>query len=147
MPISTAKVFGNGALNIVNNAINWSSDTINMSLHTSTYTPDQDLHDFFNDATNELTAGSGYSAGGVALAGKTVTYDGATNEVRLDCNDIVFAFTGAKTWRTAVVYKKRGGVSSADELIGYLTWDADQTVSTSYTLVVDATGLLKFTVA
>jgi hypothetical protein len=36
------------------------------SLHTATYTPDYDVHDFFNDITNEVT-GTNYVAIGVTL--------------------------------------------------------------------------------
>lgn len=136
---------GQGVLHIVNNNVKWATDTINASLHTNAWTPDPDAHDFFDDATNEIAAGSGYSAGGVALAGKTAAIDGATNQVRLDCNDILFNFSGSKTWRHMVVRKARGGAASADELIGWLTWDSDQTKSTPHTLVIDPTGLFRFT--
>lgn len=38
------------------------------TLHTSTYTPDRNVHDFVNDLTNELATGGGYTAGGVSMA-------------------------------------------------------------------------------
>jgi hypothetical protein len=121
------------------------TDTFKLLLTTSTYTPNQDTHDFRDDVTNEVAAGSGYSTGGVTLSGVAVTYDSATNETRIDFNDPSFAFVGSKTWRNGVVYKSRGGASSADELVAYLVWDSDQTVSTTYTIVLDVTGLVKIT--
>jgi len=66
-------------------------------LCTSSYTPDLDTHDFRSDVTNEVT-GTGYSAGGQALASVTVTY---------------------------VVYRARGGASSADELLCYVDFGTD----------------------
>jgi hypothetical protein len=117
-------------------------------LTTSTYVPNQDTHDFRDDVTNELAAGGGYSAGGVTLSGVAVTYDSASNEVRWDFStDPSFAFSASKTWRNGVVYKSRGGASTADELVAYLVWDSDQTVSTTYTIQLDATGLAKITAA
>lgn len=50
----------------------WASDTIKVALLTSSYTPNYDTHDFFDDITNEVT-GTGYTAGGATLGSKTVT--------------------------------------------------------------------------
>jgi hypothetical protein len=88
------------------NVIDWDTDTIKVALTTSTYTPDQDTHDFFNDVTNEIT-GTGYSAGGATLTSPTVTYDTATNQVRLDAADTTWT-TSTLTARYAVVYKSTG---------------------------------------
>lgn len=52
------------------------SDTIKAALTTSAYTPNLDTHETFADVTNEIT-GTGYTAGGVALASKTITYTAA----------------------------------------------------------------------
>jgi hypothetical protein len=118
--------------------VNVLTGTVKLSLHTNTYVPNRDTDDFFNDATNELT-GNGY--GQQTLAGKTVTYDSASDEVRFDCNDITFSFTAANTWRHGVVWIDTAGASTTDPLYGLLTWDSDQTVSTTYTLTIDASGL------
>jgi len=115
--------------------------TVKLSLHTSTYVPNLDTDDFFNDATNELSAGTGYNAGGETLAGKTVTYDSATDQVRFDANDVTWSFSASKTWRVGVIYIDTAGASTTDPLYGYLLWDSDQTVSTSYTLQWDPAGI------
>ncbi|MGE0460881.1 MAG: hypothetical protein AB7Q16_05890 [Vicinamibacterales bacterium] len=59
-------------------AVDYLSDTIKMALTTSAYTPDLDAHEFFSDVTNEIT-GTGYTAGGVALGSKTITYTAANS--------------------------------------------------------------------
>lgn len=122
--------------------IDWDTDTFKLTLHTSTYTLNQDTHDFYDDATNELATASGYTSGGVTLASVAVTYDSASQQVRVDWADPSWTFTGSVTWRYGVIRKARGGASSADELLAYLDWGGSQTVSTAYTLVVDSTGLL-----
>src|ERR1051325_7062861 len=48
------------------------SDTIKLTLHTSTYTPTQATDEIFATATNELSTAYGYTAGGATLASKTV---------------------------------------------------------------------------
>jgi hypothetical protein len=126
----------------VGNDVNYLTGTVKLSLHTNTYTPNRDTDDFFNDATNELGAGSGYNAGGETAAGKTITYDTASDQVRWDLNDITWTFTASKTFRYGVLYIDTAGAASTDPLYALLSWDSDQTVSTSYTLQFDAAGLL-----
>lgn len=140
MPITT-KAFGPGILKTVTGTIDWDTDPFKLMLVDNTNAPDLDLDDFRDDrTTGELAATNGYATGGVALTAVTATYDSATDQIRFDSADPSFSFTAAKTWRYGDIYKSRGGVASADELLLGLAWDADQTVSTTYTLNVDATG-------
>ena len=126
---------------IMNGAIDLDTDTIHVALVTSTYTPDQDAHDFFNDVTNEVS-GTGYTAGGSALANKAVTADNTDNEGVFDADDVSWT-TSTITARGAVLYKKRGGASSADELICYLDFGSDK-ISTAgtFTIAWNAEGIL-----
>jgi hypothetical protein len=67
-----------------NKQIDWDSDTLVWTLHTSTYAPNRDTHAFVSDLTNELGAGSGYTAGtssggGLAIASPSVTYTAANS--------------------------------------------------------------------
>jgi hypothetical protein len=141
----TMKWFGKGLDHLANGAIDFDTDTIKASLHTSTYTPNQDTDDFFNDCTNELASGNGYTTGGATLASKTRTYDATSNEERLDAADVTWNFTASKTFRYLVIYKVRGGASTADEVIGYGDFGSDQTVSTDFTVTWHADGILKIT--
>jgi hypothetical protein len=186
------KWFGNGLLNLAKGNIDLDSDSFKLMLCPSTYTPDQDAHDFRNDVTEISTvattlssaaaaaattvsvaaaipvgtqiaidtagtvevrtvtavtgagpytltlsaalssahasgaavqASPGYTAGGVALTGVSVTYDAASNQVRISWADP--SWTGSITGRTIVIYKVRGGASSADELLAYGVNDVD----------------------
>lgn len=143
MPI-TVKIYGQGMLKTTTGQIDWDTDTFKLMLVDNTNAPDLDVDDFRDDrTTGELTATNGYTTGGVTLTGNAVTYDSASDQVRLDfTTDPSFPFSGSKTWRYADLYKSRGGAASADELLANLTWDADQTVSTPYTLTLDPAGLL-----
>lgn len=126
---------------IMNGAIDLDTDTIHVALVTSSYTPDQDAHDYFNDVTNEVS-GTGYTAGGSALASKAVTQDNTDNEGVFDANDVAWT-TSTITARGAVLYKKRGGASSADELIAYIDFGSDK-ISTAgtFTIAWNAEGIL-----
>lgn len=125
---------------IMDGSIDLDTDTIKVALVTSTYTPDQDAHDFFNDITNEVV-GTGYTAGGSALAGKAVTADNTDNEGVFDANDVSWT-TSTITARGAVIYKDTG-VASTSALIAYLDFGSDK-VSTAgtFTIAWNAEGIL-----
>lgn len=139
----TWKWYGNGLLKVATGAIDLDTDTLKIMLCTSAYTPDQDAHDFRNDVTNEVT-GTGYTAGGATLAGVAATYDAASNEVRLSWTSPTWA-AASITARTAVIYKARGGASSADELVGYCTEAGDVTSTAGVFTVTLPVPTLKLT--
>jgi len=114
-------------------------------LHTSSYTPDQDNHDFQNDLTNELATAGGYTVGGQALANKTATYDGASNTTKLDADDAAWT-SSTLTWRTAVIVDTTPGSSATNPLESYHQGDVD-TVSSggTTTIVFNAAGIHTFT--
>lgn len=125
------------------NVIDWDTDTIKVALATSTYTPDPDTHDFFNDITNEVT-GTGYTAGGVTLTSPTLTVVGASNQVQLDAADSSWT-TSTITARYAIVYKSTG-TASTSPLVGYVDFGADVSTSAgTFQITWAATGILLFT--
>ena len=125
----------------MNGNIDLDTDTINVMLVTSSYTPNQDTHDYRDDVTNEVS-GTGYVAGGAALAGKAVTQDDTDNEGVFDATDLTWS-TSTITARGAVLYKARGGASSADELIAYIDFGEDKVSSAgNFTIQWNAEGIL-----
>jgi hypothetical protein len=120
-------------------AIDFDTDTFKMMLVTSSYTAAK-THMKRNAVTNEVS-GTGYTAGGNAAAA-TVTKDDTNSRV-----DITFAITSwtssTITARAGVIYKSRGGASSADELVGYVDFGSDIS-STAGTFSVTITSPLRF---
>ena len=127
--------------------VDWVTDTIKVALTTSSYTPDQDAHDFFNDVTNEVANGNGYTSGGATLGTKSVNYDGTTNVTSLRAATSSWT-TASFTTRYAIIYKDTG-VTTTSPLLGYVDFGADQTVSSgTFSIAWDATdGVLKITAA
>lgn len=127
---------------IMNGAIDLDTDTIKVMLVTSSYTPDQDAHTKRSDITNEVAATGGYSTGGEALDNKAVTVDNTDNEGVFDADNETWA-ASTITARGAVLYKSRGGASSADELICYIDFGSDKSSSAgNFTLQWAAEGIL-----
>jgi len=126
--------------NIMNGGIDLDTDTIKVALVTSTYTPNQDTHEDFADVTNEVT-GTGYTAGGAAIANKTVTADNTDNEGVFDGDDVTWA-SSTITARGAVIYKDTG-TASTSLLICYLDFGSDQSSSSGdFTIQWNSEGIL-----
>lgn len=126
------------------NVIDFDTDTIKVMLVASAYTPAASTHVNKSDVTNEVT-GTNYTAGGTALATKTLTE--ATGTVTFDAADVTWlqSATGFSTARYAVIYKDTG-TASTSPLIGYIDFTADKgNTSGDLTLQWAATGV--FTVA
>lgn len=120
--------------------VNPNSDTFYAMLVTSSYTPNKDTHTKRSDVTNEVT-GTGYTAGGKAVT-VTLTKDTANDREDLDFTDLTWT-SSTITAAAAVIYKRRGGASSADELVCYLDFGGNVS-TTGGTFTLDFTGPLRF---
>ena len=102
-----------------------SDDTFKVALVTSSYTPDKDTHEHFDDVTNEVS-GTGYTAGGNTVTG-TLTLDNANDKLTLE-----FASTN---WTTATitargaVYYSSTGTASTSTLIAFNDFGSDVAVT------------------
>lgn len=121
--------------NIVGNA-----DTYYAMLVTSTYTPDKDTHLKRSSVTNEVV-GTGYTAGGSAIVA-TLAKDTSLDQETWTFGNVTWP-TSTITARGAVIYKHRGGASSADELVCYIDFGADKT-STAGTFTLAPSAPLTF---
>jgi len=137
----TGKHYGLMVKNVFSKKIDWVNDSIKVALLNDTYVPDQDTQEFFSDVVASEITGTGYTAGGMALANKSLTYDGATNTTKLDADDVVWA-NATLSARYAVFYDAQSGVNSTNPLIAYFDFGENLT-STNYDFKVTlaTTGL------
>lgn len=117
---------------MVRGNIAFATDTFKVMLVTVTYSPNKQTDLKRSAVTNEVV-GTGYTAGGVASACTVAKNTGANTETMTFAG--VSWATSTITARAAVIYKSRGGASSADELVAYVDFGADIT-STADTFTV-----------
>ena len=119
--------------------IDYLSHTIKCALFGTTFVQGQNTHRYFSELTGEIS-GTGYTAGGVTLTGKTLTP--GTGTVVLDCDNPSWANMTATGIQYVVFYRDTGTPSSSP-LISY--FDLGTTYSPSgqpVTVVVSPSGLL-----
>jgi hypothetical protein len=142
--MATTKTYGSLIAKAFNKEVDFDTDTIKVALLSSSYTPNQDTDDYFNDVSTYEVSGTGYTAGGATLASKTVGYTSGTNVTKFDAADVSWT-SSTITARYAVVYVATG-TSSTSTLIGYVDFGSDQSSSSgTFSIVWDAAGIFTTT--
>lgn len=139
-----ANLYGSTLAKAFNKEISWTADTIKVMLLSSAYTPNQDAHDYLDDVVANEVTGTGYTAGGATLAGKTSTYDAATNTVKLDANDVTWA-NSSITARYAVVYDDSGATNGQKPLLAYADLGERSSSNGAFDLTFGTDGVITLT--
>ena len=142
-----SKAYGQFIGKALNKEIDWDTDDIKVMLVSSAYSPNQDTHDYLDDVVANEVSGTGYTAGGVSLTGKTNTYDAATNTIVLDAADVTWA-NSTVTARYAVIYNNTGASNATKPLIAYVDFVSDQSSTAgNFTITWDPAGIVRATTA
>lgn len=138
----TAKLYGKALLNALLGRINWTGGGIKVALFTSAYVPNIDTDEFFDTLLGEVSSeGTGYTAGGVALANPTATYDADTDTITLDADNVSLADVTLDA-RYVVIYDSAPVANKP--LIGYADLAEDYSPRASTCTINWAeTGILK----
>lgn len=123
MATGTFKAYGLLPSQMLDKEIDWLSDTLKAALTTSTHTPNQDTHDYFNDLTNEVS-GTGYTAGGITLTGKSESYVTGTNTFRMIADDVVYSTVTLSDVKNVHFYDATPGSDATNPLICFATFDS-----------------------
>jgi hypothetical protein len=142
--MATTKTYGSLIAKAFNKEVDFDSDTIKVALLSSSYTPNQDTDDYWNDVSSYEVSGTGYTAGGATLANKSVTYTSGTNVTKFDADDVSWT-SSTITARYAVIYDSTG-TASTSALIGYVDFGSNQSSSSgTFSIVWDAAGIFTTT--
>lgn len=104
------------------------TDVIKLALTSSSYTPNRATHDKFDDITNEIAAGGGYTSGGWTLASQTLTKDTTNHRAVFDAADINEDPSTISNARYGILYKSTG-TPSTSPLIACIDFATDQSSS------------------
>lgn len=118
-----------------------STDTIKCALFTSSLTPNIDTQVYYSDIIANEISGTGYTAGGVTLTGKTLTQNNTTDRGVFDANDPTWTVLTAPDIRYAVLYKSTG-TSSTSQLMVIYDLGAQSQTGASFTVQFDTAGAL-----
>jgi hypothetical protein len=132
----TAKLFADGS-----NAV---GDTYKVKLYT-TATFDATNTQLSGITGTEATTGTGYTAGGQALANVAVTTV-TTNDAKFDADDVTWTATGGSiTASYAVIYND---TDANDPPIAFIDFDGSQSAGdqTDFKIIWNASGIFTFTV-
>jgi hypothetical protein len=106
---------------------------------TSSYTPSQDTDQFWSGINSNEISGTGYSAGGISLSGKSVGTVVSPHEIPLLASNISWT-TSTFSTNFAVVYKSTG-TPSTSPLMGYVDFGgAESVTSGTFALNFDPTN-------
>ena len=156
--MSTLQLFGKFAANILGGEASadvgmsdYLTNAIRCTLHTATYVPNVDTNEAFADATNELGTANGYTANGIAIAGKTVVYTAAGGITTFEMDDTTVtwtAVTGNLVFQHAVFHDDTVTVGPPIKpLYGWIDCGAQTiTPGNTFTITTGASGLFTGTV-
>lgn len=147
MATITVRWYGKAILAFANKEIDLLDDAIKVAGSTATHTPDQDTHDYFDDVTNEVT-GTGYTAGGQAIANDTLTYTAGTNVLKYDGDDISWNPSSIAGLKNIHIYDSTPATDATRPLIGYGIADTAMTSDNGpLSIAWDSAGILTTTAA
>jgi hypothetical protein len=159
--MSTLQLYGKFAVNVLGGEaagdagqMDFLSDVIKATLHTTTYTPNVDTDEAFADATNELATANGYTAGGITIAGKSAVYTAAGGISTFDMDDTTVTWTASGagiTFRYVVFHDDTVAVGPPIKpLIGYIDYTGGGNITIPNTgillVTTGASGLFTGTV-
>jgi hypothetical protein len=148
MPVGSFKVYGAAAEAIAKNTVDLDSNTFRMVLVTSGYTPNQNTHSTWADASANEASGTGYTSSGKLL---TCTVNRTNLVVTFDCDD--------QTWTTATITAKyaiivkdadaNGTIASTDALLAYCDLETGggsvSSTASSFAITINASGVFTIT--
>lgn len=116
-------------------------NTLRLALLADSYTPDVDGQNAWDDISADEASGSGYTAGGAALASQATSTDTVNHRGILDAADVTWS-APTVTFRYMVLYKDTG-VPATSLLIALWDWGASRVyTATDVAMVWSSSGIM-----
>jgi len=125
--------------------IDYDTDTVNVALLTTGYTPDIDADQYWTDVSASEVVGAGYTASGAAIANISATMDATNDLAYIDGDDSEWTSATLADLRYAVLWKATTDPATSP-LIGYVNFGADKTLTDgTFTITWATAGIMKIT--
>lgn len=140
--MSTATMYTNAVSAFANKELDWDTDNFSALLLKSTYSVNQNTHEFVTDVIsgNELSGGS-YAR--VALSGKAIVE--GSGIVKLTADDIIFASMTATDVLYLIVFRNTGTDATSKVICAVQFDSAIAPTAQSVTFNLSTDGLVNFT--
>lgn len=135
--------YNNGMMQLAS-GLDWENDTLKIAAFSSSYSPDIDADEYFDDISANEVSGGSYVAGGVALDTPVRSVDNDNDLIVVDATNQTL--TGMPTFQTLVLYKDTGDPSTSP-LICYWDNEAEVIGVTNVNLTYHASGIMALTKA
>lgn len=115
----------------------WTTDTINVALGASTYTPNTASHQYFSDVNANEVTGAGYAASGVAASLKTNTISGS----------VIYLGADNVSWVNSTVAARYAWIfgSASKILLGLVDFGATNTTNNgTFQITWSGSGIFNF---
>lgn len=137
----TATLYGNFLVDLFNGVHDFSTNTFNVILCTSSYNAQSSDHYLADVNTNEVENGNGYTTGGTTITITSVAY--ANNELTIQADSPTPWTESTITARYAIIYNY---TVSGNPLVGYFDFGEDKESSNgTFELDVNSAGLINVT--
>lgn len=129
-------------------AIAAASNTFKMTLHTSSFSPNDATNEVYADLANELSTGGGYTSGGITLSGASLTQTTGTVTFTFTAPVWTASGSGIPAWRYAYVRAVGTINGKVDPIVGHFLADttpADEPATTAgntLTVTPNASGVM-----
>lgn len=133
-----AAFYLSGKKKLWDGSIDLDTDTIKVAFMSTSYTPNIDTEDFYDDISASIASGSTDQT----LANKTLTIDTTNDIVKFDADDI--SISGQSFTSNMLVLYKSTGVASTSALICYIDITTISPTGGSVTVPWNASGIFAY---
>lgn len=110
---------------------------------TTGYSLDKDADRYVSDVTGEVS-GSGYTAGGQALANVSESYDAGSDTTVVDAGDPSWDATGGSLSASGAVFYVDTGTASTSPILAVWDFGGEQTATNApFTVNIDSSGIVR----
>ena len=121
------------------------TNTIKCALLNTSHTTNIDTQEYWDDVSTNEVSGTGYTAGGKELSGKSINKDNSNNLAYFDATDVSWTNATLSNVKHACIYKDTGTPGTSPILCIITMANTYNVTGATFTIVWSANGIFKIT--